>query len=276
MKTILSAFIFLLSTQSFASQKLMHQARNAFENKKFEKAISIYNKVSKDSDLWGVAIEEKAWAHLHLNQTAEVLAQTKTLTHFPLNQLGHYEAYLIQALTELKTCRYEDSFKTLEKFKKDKMPRIQALENLTQSSVAIEVTQKLIENHRSQKIKSQAQLGSLVTQLPQFVHLDKRVQAELSKKSPNLTKLSNRLQTLANQELEDIKKVVTKLKLIEVESEQRVVRDAVNGFNTAKNGEFKKTDYNQLIFPADDQPWIDELGQFEVAMNTCLKQRRKL
>jgi hypothetical protein len=54
------------------------------------------------------------------------------------------------------------------------------------------------------------------------------------------------------------------------------VRDAQSGFKTEQAGQFKKTNYNELIFPADDEPWIDELGQFEVAMQTCQKQRRKL
>jgi hypothetical protein len=267
-----------LGSGSDQDYKHLTLAREAFAEKDFKKALSLYDKVSKKSEYWALSREEKAWAHLRLNETAEVLASTRTLLSPPLNQLGLYEAYIIQSLTELRTCRYEDAFKTLSSFKKHKLHRIKKLEDLAEGKTSQEVAETLMKSEK---------IGFLRIELPDLVHLDHTVFSLIQKNSssapqssiPSLEKitiLAKRLQVLAQTELEEIKKVVTKLKLIEVEAEQRVVRDAQDGFKTEKSGAFKKTDYNKMIFPADDNPWIDELDQFEVAMQVCKKHRRKL
>jgi hypothetical protein len=249
----------------FANNRTLEAARKAYANHQIEKAIGLYSQVSKESPYWGTALEEKAWAHLKLNQTSQVLALTKTLHSFPLNQLGYYESYVIQGLAELRTCRYSDVFKTIENFKTHKSERIKKLENLADDQTASTLAKTIVD---SQNLKD------FQADTPELAYLDKKLISAM--KSKNTEQVQKRLQILAQDELKEIEKVVTQLKLIEVEAEQRVVRDAQNGFQTKSQGTFKKTNYNELIFPADDDPWIDELGQFEIAMQACLKQRRKL
>src|SRR5262245_11861275 len=42
--------------------------RIEYQNGKFKEAIASYEKVNKNSDYWMEALEEKAWAHLRLNE----------------------------------------------------------------------------------------------------------------------------------------------------------------------------------------------------------------
>lgn len=266
--SLITLTLICVTTAAQARNISLEKARKAFEDSDLEKSISLYQEVSKKSPYWGTALEEMAWAHLRLNQTSEALAATKTLHSFPLNQLAFYESYVIQGLTELRTCRYQDVFKTIENFKIHKIERIRKLEDFADKKSS---TQSLI--HQIAQLRS---LSSFKSQLPDLSELDLTLLNLLKSKKPDLNALASRLQLLAKQELSEIEMVVTQLKLIEVEAEQRVIRDAQNGFKTEQSGSFKKTNYNQLIFPADDNPWIDELGQFEVAMQACQKQRRKL
>jgi len=257
--------ILIFSSPVFSSIQTLEAARKAYANQQIEKAIALYNKVPKDSPYWGTTLEEKAWAHLRLNQTSEVLALTKTLHSFPFSHLGYYESYVVQGLAELRTCRYADVFKTIEKFKAHKSERIKKLENLAEGQMAPILAKAIVESH---------DIKSFQVDTPELSYLDKKLITAINAK--DIKRVQKRLQILAQNELKEIEKVVTQLKLIEVEAEQRVVRDAKTGFLTESKGAFKKTTHNQLIFPADENPWIDELGQFEVAMQSCLKQRRKL
>jgi len=259
--------IVALHNFALANIETLHKARKAYAANKIEKSIELYKKVSKNSPYWGFSLEEKAWGHLRLNQTPLVLAATKTLHSFPLNRLGFYESYVVQGLAELRTCRYEDVFKTIQNFKNHKMDRIQKLQDLASGVTHLEV---------SSQITNLDSLKKLQAVTPELTYLDKVIQSALKSKKNRGSIIANRLSVLARQELLMVERVVTQLKLIEVEAEQRVVRDAETGFKTEQAGNFKKTNFNELIFPADDNPWIDELGQFEVAMQSCQKQRRKL
>lgn len=264
----------LASNSLSKDASLLSQARKAFKNGKNNKALDLYSSISKSSDLWATSLEETAWVHMKLNDYPKVLANTKTLLSHPLNQLGFYESYVLQSLAELRSCRYDSVFKTIESFKQNQRPRIISLESIVETK-GQDMAKEFI-HIRPKVTSSKMQLGPLLAKAPEFAHLDKKIQIELNRKTPRQNQVAKRLVQLANQELKEIREVVTKLRLIEVEAEQRVIRDYQSGFETKQNAEFKKTNYNQLIFTADERPWIDELGQFEVAMQSCVQQRRRL
>lgn len=249
---------------------LLESARASFKKQQYSKAIDTYRKIPRDSLLWPVSLEESAWTYLANQQEDLALATTKTLIAFPLNQMGFYESYLIQGIAELKSCRYDGVFKTIDQFKKNQLTRIQNLEQIAEGKHKL--TYPLIKAIRM----NDRSLNSLLPKLPELSHLDLIIYQQAISKNANKNLVNNRLKELAKQELAEIKTIMVKLQILKVEAEQRVIRDAKLGLSQQNKSKFKETDYNQMIFPVDDEPWIDELGQFEVAMKACQQQRRKL
>jgi|GEM_PF-3308055 len=248
----------------------LDKARKKFEQKKYTEAINLYNLIPKNSSLWPLSIEEKGWAYYHLKDYSKVLEQTQTLIAYPINQLGLYESYLLKLLSEVKTCQYESAFKTIELFKTHTKNRIYNIESINQVSAKTLVTQ-LINNPFDMSHNNK---------LPQLFMSSKQVNLTLFSKSlsekEKINWLSKYLLQSKTQELESLKLVIQKIKILEVETEQRVVRDYNNHTQNGEISSFKKTTYDELTFRADDLPWVDELGQFEVAMNACKQKRRML
>lgn len=249
---------------------LLESARTSFKKQHYSKAISTYQKIPRDSLLWPISLEEIAWSYLANQQEDLVLATTKTLMAFPLNEMGFYESYLIQGIAELKSCRYDGVFKTIDLFKKNQLIRIKNLEVIAEGKH--QLTYPLIKSIR----KNDRSINSLLPKLPELSHLDQIIYNQAMEKNANKTIVLNRLKELAKQELDEIKTIMVKLQVLKVEAEQRVIRDAKLGLNQQSQSKFKETDFNQMIFPVDEEPWVDELGQFEVAMKACQQQRRKL
>lgn len=79
-------------------------------------------------------------------------------------------------------------------------------------------------------------------------------------------------------ELQIATDVVKKLKLVKIDTEQRLLRDHRDGLSIQSAKAFEKKDYNHLVFPDewDEDPWLDELGHFEVKSSQCENRRRKL
>jgi tetratricopeptide (TPR) repeat protein len=79
-------------------------------------------------------------------------------------------------------------------------------------------------------------------------------------------------------ELQMATDVVKKLKLVKIDTEQRLLRDHRDGLLVRSATAFEKKDYNHLVFPDEweEDPWLDELGHFEVKSSKCEDRRRKL
>lgn len=91
-------------------------------------AIESYMKVTAGSDSWFEALEERAWAHMQLNQPEEALAQLKTLLSPLFKDKASSEPYFLAALAHLRVCDYPALFKDLDLFKTRFRDRVKAWE----------------------------------------------------------------------------------------------------------------------------------------------------
>lgn len=95
----------------------LNVARVHYETRRYREALAFYNQISRDSDSWLQAIFESAWAFFMYQKHNNVLGQIHTL-HSPFFDTRFYpESYVLQAITFLRLCRYDQVKLSLTKFK---------------------------------------------------------------------------------------------------------------------------------------------------------------
>lgn len=242
----------------------MKTARQLFEKKKFAEAIKLYETVDSGSDYWAESLEERAWAHLQLNEHDRSLGLLKTLMAPPLkNEIGP-EPYLQAALIQLHLCSYQELFKTLKRFKEDIRPRHEALSELakTGSTPAFELA---MERAKSSGRFDRTIAGPEVSVLPRLFYRDAVLESSLKK---NLS-LKPRIKVLAAREVKEIDTNLRRLHLIEVEAVQRM-HSQMHLADVKKSGPGIERDANTLVFPDDEnEVWLDELDKYRVNAKGC-------
>lgn len=264
-------FVFLSLTISVASamadteQESFSKARALFEQKKFNEAIAIYDKIPVKSDRWLLAVEEKAWAYMRLDQYDKAIAEARTLTSPALNALTGTEPYLLKALIELKSCDYVAVFNTLKDFKSRKRSQIDAIQTLSKTgsnAVSGAVLDVWMQNPSDWKV-----LGANIGLMPQLFYKDVIMLRAADAK--NKSAMTKRLKELAVVENNENFRILQKLNLIEVESVQRV--HIATQFN-AKQGEKIERGEHDLVFDDTDEVWLDEIGSYQATINRCQKK----
>ena len=283
------------------SKKKMAQARDLFAKADFAGSEKLYNQIPKGSDLWLEAVEERGWSHFRRDDFEKTLAQTKTLLSPQFVGAVNSEAFFLQSLAQLKICDYEGILTTHQNFKEKQRSRITEIQELSKTGVN-EPLKKVIAQTDKFPLRYE-DLGEALTKLPLLFYRDLEVQRNLLKlkvaqaaltvvpegsvagskldfvklKNESSLSLQNRIKALAEQENNENSKIVQKLNLVEVEAIQRIHTDMKLSQSMYKEGEFKKTNDDQLVFMDDGQPWIDELDKYDVAAKSCAKNiRRKM
>ncbi len=96
---------------------LMNIARVHYETKRFSEAISYYGQIPRDSEHWLDAIWETSWAFFFIQKFNNSLGQMHTL-HSPFFENRFYpESYILQAITFLRLCRYDQVKESMKRFK---------------------------------------------------------------------------------------------------------------------------------------------------------------
>lgn len=263
---IVSFIAMLLSAgTSFAldgEQMTLKNARQMFEKKQFAEAIKEYDKIPQSSDRYFLAVEEKAWAHLHLDNIDKAIAGARTLTSPALSGLVGTEPYLLQAIAQLKICDYVAVFQTLKDFKNHKRTQVDAVQKISKNKrneLSQQVLTQWMENPEDWK-----KLGPYLSQMPQLFYRDKQMLKAAKAKNRDL--LEKRLHELANIENNENYRILQKLNLIEIESIQRV--HIATEFNR-KQGETLVKGENDLVFEDTDEIWLDELDSYQATVNRC-------
>lgn len=289
-----------LSRKTSADRKLMLEARKLFAADKFDAAIAKYNQIDKGSDYWLEAVEEKGWAYHRKGDFEKALAQTKTLLAEPLVQVSGSEGFFLQSLSQLKICDYPGIFKTHQAFKDTQKARVAAIEALAQTGTS-PALMKAVEKAENFPLTFD-QVGNEAKELPFLFYRDLEVQKQMlkmkltargiallqGKDSASIAllqkanavaegKLKARVKTLAQAEDKKNQLMLQKLGLIEVETIQRMHADKNVDQETYASGKFAKVSADDLVFPDDGMPWVDELDKYEVMANTCPRNvRRKM
>ena len=95
----------------------LNVARVHYEARRYREALAFYNQIPRDSDSWLQAIFESAWAFFMYQKHNNVLGQIHTL-HSPFFENRFYpESYVLQAITFLRLCRYDQVKVSLQKFR---------------------------------------------------------------------------------------------------------------------------------------------------------------
>jgi tetratricopeptide (TPR) repeat protein len=275
-----TATVALVSLQSFAApasdrnleKKLMEEARLAFENGKYERALELYTKIPQNSDFWIDAMEERAWAHLQMNDNSKALALATTLTsEFLAPQVGP-EPYFLRTLIDYRLCNIPGIFQDFKLFKKRFKHRSEEIEKLktTSSNIASgKILQTLLSKGNSRSQFKADDFGTNIQFMPRYFYRDRTILASLE--SRNETRLNQRLSQLAEEDSTEIKNTLQKMQLLESQVVQQVF--AYNKQMQAKRKvDFNKNDKNTLVFPVsadENENWVDEIDKLEAATADC-------
>ncbi|HRO68060.1 MAG TPA: hypothetical protein PL182_10885 [Pseudobdellovibrionaceae bacterium] len=300
----------VLAVRNVKERQLMIRARSAYKAGKLDEAIKLYNQVPKGSDSWLEAVEEKGWAYLLKNDTEKALAQTKTLLAPTFLPVVGSEPFLLQTLSQLKICDYKEILETNKSFKESQRARLVAVQDLADKGTSDSLAKAI--SKVDQFPIAFAEIGEESKTLPRLFHRDREAQklilrmkmaeagvpvlkqalangtkfrslasksiARLEANAASARKaLPARMKNLAQAEVNDSFRVIQKLNLIEVETIQRVHTDQQLDQDSYSKGKFAVAGADQLVFPDDGHPWIDELDKYQVQVNACPSNvRRKM
>ncbi len=270
MKKYLGLIIILISFSSnaFAQENekaILTKARDLFAKKQFNEALVEYNKIPKSSDRWLIAVEEKAWTYLHLDQYDKAWAEARTLTSPALSGLTTTEPFLLKALTELKMCDYVAVFQTLKDFKTQKREQVESIQKIAKTgsnAVSRSTLQKWMENPSDWKA-----IGPQLAQMPQLFYKDEVMLRAAATR--NMTAMEKRLKELAKTDNDENYRILQKLNLIEVESIQRVHMESQF---TRTQGDVKPGKDDLVFDDNKDDVWIDELNSYQAKVSRCQKK----
>jgi len=291
-------------------------ARLLYQNGYFDAAIRYYDKIPKSSEDYLEAQEEKSWSYLRKAEPQNALAVTQTLIQPVLsNQVGP-ESWFVRSLALLKVCDYPAVLEALQGFPKEYKNRTIELEKLSKSA-DVEAVQKVLEKMKTQNL-SRADAVKDSKFLPRLLTRDERLRfllktqvqlkaeassaEELYARSLQMTGLQgqfetlknqinqrhsmvkaatlNRVQELAKNEVEETKKILNKLHIVEAE----VIQQVEVASKLAKNleravdpklGSTGSITKDSLKFPYEKEIWFDEITNYKVDIKKGCQAKAK-
>lgn len=254
-----------------SEQTVMKDARAAFEKKDFEKALSLYESIPQASDYWPEALEERAWAHIHLKEHDQALALVKTLFAPPIRDEIGAEPYLMATLIQLRLCNYDEIFKIMKRFKNDVRPRFESLQTLAKMGETESSVHMLGRSTEAGKM-TRLTAGSDLPNLPRLFWRDAKLQsafAGMLKPGASDGAVNARMKALAQRDVKDTESILRKLHLVEVEATSRMFAGQ-NLADAKKPSPAIERNANTLVFPDDqDDVWLDELNSYSVNSKGC-------
>lgn len=303
----LTALSFLeKSKQNFIGQDQIElaKARVLYQRGRLQEALQAYDQIPKNSNLWLVSVEEKAWDYLRQSDYDKTLGQVTTLLSPVLAPLSGPEGYLVSDIMALKVCDYPRIFKTSETFKKRHHDRLKAMQELanrgtndglnavlgrmdqdgvTLKAAGAQVTsipqnalrdQSFLRDMNSRhELLSEINTAGSIIQDAQALGGGKELQASVEKArglSNTLRRLGVlRLRELARQELGVYRNVLNKMQVIEAEVIERLhLDDNLKGVRPKLAKAKDKGDV--LVFPYDPKDvWMDELDNYKAQVKDC-------
>lgn len=105
-------------------------ARVYYEKKDYKRSLYYYSQIPRDSDNWLETLFEASWAFFMLQKHNNSLGNIHTI-HSPFFSMRFYpETYIVQAISYLKLCRYEDVKNSLKSFQERYRPTFADLNSL--------------------------------------------------------------------------------------------------------------------------------------------------
>jgi hypothetical protein len=109
---------------------IMNIARVEYETKRFNESLMQYGRVARDSDLWLDAQFEGSWAFFMIQKHNNALGNLHTVLAPFFENRFYPESYILQSITFLRLCRFDETKEALEKFKDRYQPLFGELKKL--------------------------------------------------------------------------------------------------------------------------------------------------
>lgn len=279
-------------------QLLSAEGRVLFQKGDFLAADKAYEQIPKSSNLWVQSLEERAWGDIRKDDYDKALGKSVTMLSPALVPLVGPESYFLANYLSLKACDYPRLFKNSELFKQRYSERLSDLQDLAKTGNNKELA-GILERFDRQGVTLEA-AGSQIVSIPRTTLRDRKflnsmtsrsqILAEVKKASDNSQGLSlltqwakagaakseilkreavQRLQVLAQNELEEYRNILNKMHVIEAEVIERLhVDDSLKG----ERNKLSKTDDkgDVLVFPyQSDEVWFDELDNYKARVKDC-------
>lgn len=255
----------------------MTKARLFFQMGKLDSSDKVYSEISKSSDYWFEAQEERAHINGRRADFSKALEQLQTVMTAPFESVVGPEPYFVAALTSLRICDYSAVFKTNENFKKRFSPRIERLNKLTKSGVLQdEAVKKLLAAVNDKNPLSFESVGVRAKELPRNLHRD-RLLRQLSIKSQTAYRdraMSDRIYKLARQELVEINNIISQLQIVEAEAIQNIYLAEGDSGERKTQGSIEGSG-DVLVFAKTDEVWLDELTHYAVQIEKCPRRKQQ-
>lgn len=190
-----------------AENCLIHQARILYREKKYQEAVTAFEKIPKNSYLWPHVLLEKAWSYYKLEDYNRTLGLLVTYKSPLLSSYFFPEGEILNTLAYYRLCLYQDALKVTEQYYQVYRPRSEELKALIDANKNSEdfFFKILFDENNNQK---NSFLGKLSTQVKKKVkfNLDllsyKKAQEELKKiESMKETEFISMLKTELNDSI---------------------------------------------------------------------------
>ncbi|NOT78589.1 MAG: hypothetical protein HOP07_06250 [Bacteriovoracaceae bacterium] len=109
---------------------IIRSARVNIEEKKYEQALLIYEKIDKRSYKWPYILLDQAWANYYLKDYNRTLGLTTTYKSPLLESYFFPEAEVLTALSYYNMCLWDDSLKVVDHFYDFYKPKAEALKEI--------------------------------------------------------------------------------------------------------------------------------------------------
>lgn len=293
-------------------------ARMLYQNGYLEASAKYFEKIPKGSDYYFTAQEEKSWSYIRKGEPQNAIAVTQTLVNANLTGQVGPESWLVRGLAQLKVCDYPAVLETLRGFPKEFKPKAIYLEKIAVEVNDASVKQAISEMQK--RTISTKELVAINKALPRNMVRDEKLRLLISAerllkteadmaeklyaKSLQQTGLQSFFDRIKNQtiqrmqmaessslerikelsalELAEIKKVLNKMKIIEVEVIQQVqVADRLKmslkeEAMATKIGTTGSQKSDALRFPLSKEFWFDELTNYKVDIKKGCQARKGL
>lgn len=286
-------------------------ARLLYQNGYLDAAAKYYERVPKSSDDWLDAQEEMAWAAIRKGDSQDAIAITKTLMTPAFSSQVGPETLFVRSLALLKVCDYPEVVKTLDSFRQRYRERAKMMIALAEASESPEVKKFIQRSKEKRvKLMDlggdAAKLPRFITRdevISQMIATEAKLEAESRKfrelyarslsagtgkigfqarleelnKSVERRALDarsatvNRVKSLAEEEVNEIAQILSKLHIVEAEVLQQISLSQLVAGATEKNRMIEKKGStgskgaDRIWFPADTgEIWFDELANYRV------------
>lgn len=109
---------------------IMNIARVEYETKRFVEALQQYGRIGRDSDLWLDAQFEGSWAYFMIQKHNSALGSLHTVLAPFFENRFYPESYILQSITFLRLCRFDETKAALERFRDRYQPLFGELKKL--------------------------------------------------------------------------------------------------------------------------------------------------